>query len=154
MKLFFSNVETEEKNEEGEVVGELDQVSVYLFRGKWSAVLTVRILIWYGIVRCIEDGIRFSINSIFSPFYYYQMGMVGFSLVTKFTIAHPVFVSAWSIPEIFDSVKNRPSSSICYCMHKCTVAFNQNTIDGEDYSPSLHLILYELEVSITLIKSR
>ena len=34
MKLFFSNVETEEKNEEGEVVGELDQVSVYLSRGQ------------------------------------------------------------------------------------------------------------------------
>ena len=34
------------------------------------------------------------------------------------------------------------------------IAFNQNTIDGKDYSPSLHLILCELDVSITLIKSR
>ena len=65
------------------------------------------------------------------------MGMVSLFLFYNFCISHPV-----------------SAKSICYCKCKGTIAFNQNTIDGKDYSPSLHLILCELDVSITLIKSR
>ena len=43
MKMFFSNVKTEETTPEGEILGELDQVSVYLINSD-KYILKVHIL--------------------------------------------------------------------------------------------------------------